>query len=124
LIPGDIEARSERELLQRAPAELRADVLIVPHHGSKTSSTPEFIAAVRPRVAVIAAGYRNRFGHPKQEILARYQDQGTSVARTDQQGALSIRFGSDGTVRVAGHRQTERRYWRSAPEPNAASPAE
>jgi competence protein ComEC len=121
LIPGDIEARSERELLQRAAPELRADVLIVPHHGSKTSSTAEFIAAVRPQVAVVAAGYRNRFGHPKPEIMARYRDQGTPVARTDQQGALLIRFDSGGIVSAAGQRQLEKRYWRSAPNPDEAS---
>ena len=53
-------------------AALRADVLVVPHHGSRTSSTPAFIAAVAPRIAIIAAGYRNRFGHPRAEIVARY----------------------------------------------------
>ena len=69
LLSGDIEARSEQEQLQRAPQGLRADVLVVPHHSSRTSSTEEFVAAVAPRWAVFPTGYRNRFGHPNEAVV-------------------------------------------------------
>ncbi|MGE5087916.1 MAG: DNA internalization-related competence protein ComEC/Rec2, partial [Candidatus Levyibacteriota bacterium] len=72
LLTGDIEAVSESELLARDAAALRAEVLVIPHHGSRTSSTSAFVAAVSPRVAIVAAGYRNRFAHPRRDILARY----------------------------------------------------
>ena len=87
LLTGDIEARQEAELLASAPAALRSDILVVPHHGSRTSSTPAFLAAVSPRVAVIQAGYRNRFGHPHPAVLAGYQAAGIEVVRTDHCGA-------------------------------------
>jgi competence protein ComEC len=64
LLTGDIEARSEADLIDRDPASLSSQLLVVPHHGIRSSSTPEFIAAVAPQVAVFTPGYRNRFGHP------------------------------------------------------------
>lgn len=81
LLTGDIEAGSQAEMLGRGAA-LAADALVVPHHGSHTSSTPAFIAAVAPHLALIAAGYRNRFGHPRKEFLARYAHAG--AARADR----------------------------------------
>ncbi|HSQ82324.1 MAG TPA: DNA internalization-related competence protein ComEC/Rec2 [Casimicrobiaceae bacterium] len=90
LLTGDIEAMSEGELLARDASALRAEVLVVPHHGSRTSSTPTFVAAVSPRIAIIAAGYRNRFGHPRGEILAHYVRAGAECARTDVEGAISV----------------------------------
>lgn len=90
LLTGDIEARSERELLERNAAALKADVLLVPHHGSRTSSTPGFIDAVAPRVAIVSTGYRNRFRHPNEAVVARYAARGSRVFRTDLDGALRI----------------------------------
>src|SRR4029079_684809 len=92
LLTGDIEAKSEVELLQRDPAALKADILVVPHHGSKTSSTPPFIAAVAPEVTVFTPGYRNRFGHPRPEIVARYTDAEARLFRTDLDGAVTLTF--------------------------------
>jgi competence protein ComEC len=114
LLTGDIEARSEAELLGRGPALLRSDVLQVPHHGSKTSSTPAFIAAVGPRLAIATPGYRNRLGHPRPEILERYRAQGVPLLRSDYDGAVQIRF-ERGTFRVRTWRQTDERYWRDRP---------
>ena len=91
LLPADIAAPAERRLTSRA-VDLRADALVVPHHGSNSSSTPEFIAAVRPQVAVISVGARNPYGHPNAEALARYE--GVRVYRTDQHGNVALR--SDG----------------------------
>ena len=110
LLTGDIEARSEEELLERAPGELRADVLVVPHHGSRTSSTDEFIAAVQPRWAVFPVGYRNRLGHPKQAVVARYRASGAHMLRTDSAGAVLVRLEGEG-ISVQPYRGLRRRYW-------------
>ena len=107
LLTGDIERAGERALLA---ADVRSDVLLVPHHGSRTSSTPEFIAAVAPRWAVVAAGYRNRFGHPNGEVLERYRAAGADLARTDLEGAVSVRLSSEG-IGVQGERARRGRYW-------------
>lgn len=88
LLTGDIEAAQEAELLQRLPADaLRADWLVLPHHGSRTSSTDAFLDAVAPRVAIVQAGYRSRFGHPHPSVLARLAARGITVRRTDRCGA-------------------------------------
>ena len=110
LLTGDIELRSEQELLARAPQKLRADVLVVPHHSSRTSSTDEFIAAVQPRWAVLPVGYRNRFGHPKEEVVARYRARGAQMLRTDNAGAVLVRIDGEGTV-VQAYRGLRKRYW-------------
>jgi len=110
LLTGDIEVRSERELLARAPQKLRADVLVVPHHSSRTSSTQEFIAAVRPRWAVLPVGYRNRFGHPQLDVVERYRASGAQLLRTDNSGAVIVRIDDAGTV-VQAYRELRRRYW-------------
>jgi competence protein ComEC len=109
LLTGDIEERDERVLLA-AGAPLRADVLLVPHHGSGTSSAPAFLAAVRPLHAVFTTGYRNRFGHPKPEVLARYLATGAAAWRTDRDGAVTVTIAAGG-LKVARYRDEERRYW-------------
>jgi competence protein ComEC len=114
LLTGDIEADAEGDLLASARDALPADVLLVPHHGSRTSSTQEWIAAVAPQYAVVAAGYRNRFGHPKEDVLARYLARGTTVLRTDHDGALVFRL-EDGRIRVSRTREARRRWWTNQP---------
>ena len=116
LLTGDIEAASELELLARNAANLRAEVLVVPHHGSKTSSTPAFVAAVSPQFAIIAAGYRNRFGHPRGEILARYLRVNAARPRTDLQGAITVSLAPGKPVEALGERARHRRYWYDVPE--------
>ena len=110
LLTGDIEARSEEELLERAREQLRADVLVVPHHGSRTSSTDEFVAAVQPRWAVLPVGYRNRFGHPQEEAVERYRASGAQMLRTDSSGAVLVRLDGEG-ISVQSYRGLRRRYW-------------
>ena len=110
LLTGDIEARSEQELLEREPGKLRADVLVAPHHSSRSSSTPEFIAAVQPRWAVLPVGYRNRFGHPQEEVVERYRASGAQMLRTDNAGAVLVRIDSEGTGAQA-YRGLRKRYW-------------
>jgi len=110
LLPADIERRSEIGLLRDSPGRLSADVLIAPHHGSRTSSTPEFVRAVAPRLVVFSVGYRNRFGHPHPAVVRRYREQGSDMARTDLAGAVLVKMGSSG-IETSGWRQLERRYW-------------
>jgi competence protein ComEC len=110
LLTGDIERAAERELLRRAPGLLRADALLVPHHGSATSSSPEFVKEVAPRYAVFAVGYRNRFGHPREEVLERYRDAGSVLYRTDTTGAVEMRF-APAALRIVLQREQARRYW-------------
>jgi competence protein ComEC len=90
LLTADIEARSERELLARSRASLASTVLVVPHHGSRTSSTAPFIDAVAPREAIFTVGHRNRFRHPNEAVAQRYADRGIRAWRTDRDGALRV----------------------------------
>lgn len=90
LVTGDIEAKSERELVAREAARLRAQVLVAPHHGSRTSSTPAFLEAVAPREAIFTVGYRNRFGHPHPLVAQRYANAGIRAWRSDRHGALRV----------------------------------
>jgi competence protein ComEC len=113
LLAGDIERAAEAQLLARG-APLRSDVLVMPHHGSRTSSSAPFLQAVAPGWAIAAAGYRNRFGHPSAEVLERYRAAGARVLRTDLDGAVHVRLGSSG-VQVEPERERSRRYWRVVP---------
>ncbi|HEX7271160.1 MAG TPA: DNA internalization-related competence protein ComEC/Rec2 [Casimicrobiaceae bacterium] len=115
LLTGDIEARTEADLIRREERALQSDLLIVPHHGSRTSSTAAFIAAVSPRVAVFTPGYRNRFGHPRPEIVERYDSAGIETVRTDYEGALSFTFERGAAMRAAAQRDLDRRYWYDSP---------
>jgi competence protein ComEC len=110
LLTGDLEAAQELRLVQSDAAALRSTLLLVPHHGSKTSSTNSFLDAVAPRVAVLQAGYRNRYGHPAPPVLARYAEHGIGVARTDDCGAWTWH---PDDAEAAGHceRDTAARYW-------------
>ena len=113
LLTADIERGAERALVERAGAALRSDVLVVPHHGSNTSSTDAFLAQVRPSVALFTAGYRNRFGHPVEEALERYARLGIETYRTDADGALLLRLGAQQLParRVWAWRRVQPRYW-------------
>jgi len=116
LVAGDIEAVSEVDLVVARRERLPADVLIVPHHGSRTSSTPSFVAAVAPRHAVFAVGYRNRFGHPRADVVARYAGIGAALHRTDRTGALTFTFADGVPVSAVTARATAPRYWHDPPE--------
>jgi competence protein ComEC len=118
LLTGDIEARDEQALLA-AGERLDADVLLAPHHGSRTSSTVPFLEAVQPRIAVFTVGYRNRFGHPRADVAARYADRGVRLLRTDRTGALTVTVDADG-LRTSAYREAVPRYWRAV-EPVSAS---
>jgi competence protein ComEC len=101
LFPGDLEAAGEAELVATDRGALAAAVLKVPHHGSKTSSTPPFLQAVRPRFAVVSAGADNPFGLPHRDVVAAYAARGIALQRTDRDGAIVIEVWPDGRVQVA-----------------------
>jgi len=118
LLTGDIEAAQEAALVERLGARLASGVLLVPHHGSRTSSTDAFIDAVRPGVAVVQAGYRSRFGHPAAEVLARYEARSIELVRSDRCGAWIWREG-----RSSCTRDVQRRYWHWESNPAGADVA-
>jgi competence protein ComEC len=122
LLTGDIEREAEQELLEAAPDNLSVDVLVAPHHGSKTSSTPDFIAAVQPEVTIFTVGYRNRFGHPKQAVLERYAQAGSKIYRSDQDGAVALNFAKDKAITMTRWRYQTQRYWQDAVFPETDTP--
>jgi competence protein ComEC len=115
LLTGDIEREQEAALVAANGAALRSDVLIAPHHGSKTSSSAPFLDAVRPRIAVFQAGYRNRFGHPAGEVLDRYRERDIAIVASPACGAWQWR--ADGAADGACEREVARRYWHHRAEP-------
>lgn len=110
LLTADIEKETEQRLLREHRDKLPASLLIVPHHGSKTSSTDDFVVAVQSKYAVFTVGYLNRFGHPKQEIVQRYMHSGAELLRSDQDGAILAVMDAQG-LRVERYRKTHHRYW-------------
>ncbi|MDR0441624.1 MAG: DNA internalization-related competence protein ComEC/Rec2 [Candidatus Accumulibacter sp.] len=107
LLTGDIEAPDERRLIARVGGQLPSDALVAPHHGGRGSSSREFVAAVAPRHAIFSAGYRNRFGHPRAEVLERYA--ASRQWRTDRDGAIRLTLGK--TVEASAWRAARPRYW-------------
>jgi competence protein ComEC len=106
LLAGDIEAAQEAALIERARNRLPADILLVPHHGSRTSSSAAFVAAVAPRFALVQAGYRNRYGHPAPAVVERYLASGSTLVRSDTCGAWTWQAGQ-----THCERDRRRRYW-------------
>lgn len=111
LLSGDIERSSEGQLIEHYVEQLTSDILISPHHGSKTSSSVSFIEAVRPKYVFITNGYLNRFGHPKPIIQQRYQDAGASVYRSDYDGAVQIHFKANQPLKPIAWRKQYPKYW-------------
>ena len=110
LLSGDIEIKSEQALLRRDHAALAAEVLSVPHHGSTSSSSPAFVRAVRPRIALVAAGRHNRYQLPKREVVARYRALGAEVANSGELGAVTVNVTRHG-LKVAGYRASHWGWW-------------
>lgn len=103
LLTGDIEGRAERIMVAAHGERLKSDVLVVPHHGSRTSSSAKLLAAVAPELSIISRGFANRFGHPHPAVMERLVASGTRVLDTARDGAVSVRVGADGV---------ETRTWR------------
>jgi competence protein ComEC len=113
LLAGDIEAAQERELLARGLDPV--DFWLVPHHGSKTSSTPELLQALQPSWALAQAGYRNRFGHPAAPVVSRYREAG--IAWTDSAHCGAATWHSDQPQALSCERAENQRYWHHRPPP-------
>jgi competence protein ComEC len=110
LLAGDIEQRQEARLADAVAGNgLKSDVLLVPHHGSKSSSSEVFLDAVQPRFALVQAGYRNRFGHPAPSVLVRYAERKIQVVDTPHCGAITWR--SDRPTAIQCQRLQALRYW-------------
>jgi len=112
LLSGDIEKAAEGELVKVFGQRLASDVLVVPHHGSRTSSSPVFLTAVAPKLALFPVGYRNRYGFPKPQIIQRYVARGVRLFDTAHNGAIELPLGGAGGLdTVLTHRQQAARYW-------------
>jgi competence protein ComEC len=111
LLTGDAEAPQEAQMIAAGAEHLKSDVLVVPHHGSRTSSSEAFLDAVGPQVALVQAGYRNRFGHPAPDVVARYEARGITLLRTDRCGAWTWSAAQGGRC----ERDLRRRYWQFTP---------
>lgn len=110
LLPGDIGAVIERGLVHRDADALRADVVVLPHHGSAGSSDPAFVAATSPRLVLNASGAGNRFGHPRADVVARWRRRGAEVLDTQSGGALRVWLGANG-LQVRERRHDRARWW-------------
>jgi competence protein ComEC len=110
LIAGDIEKKQEQALLNARPVDLRADVMVAPHHGSLTSSSVPFIHAVAPAHVIFTSGYLNRWKFPRPEVVQRYLKFGSRVYQTYQEGAIELKCAQDGCSQ-AGYREQHQRIW-------------
>ncbi|MCP4129109.1 MAG: DNA internalization-related competence protein ComEC/Rec2 [Gammaproteobacteria bacterium] len=112
LVPGDIHAEVERYLVAENSDLLKSDLVVIPHHGSKSSSSSGFTRAVSPSYAVVSTGYRNRYGFPNPDVLARWQGTGAEVLNTAELGAIEVSVGADGVITPpVSYRQHRQRYW-------------
>jgi competence protein ComEC len=114
LLTGDMERQVENKLVKYFSANddnLRADVLVVPHHGSRSSSSEYFVQAVTPEYALVSVGYRNRYGLPKEDVVQRYRRVGATVLQTHMTGAITVTLGAGQLIIPDLYRAEHRRYW-------------
>lgn len=115
MIAADVEKQAESELSLHYKEQLHSDVLIVPHHGSKTSSSSEFLEYVSPDIAIYSSGYLNRYRFPRPEVVERYRALGISQLNTAESGHIGLRFDQSGLEQgPTGYRQQYTRYWHRA----------
>ncbi len=111
LLPGDIGRLIEGRLLRDQPDLAAVDVLLIPHHGSAGSSDQAFVTRIAPKIAVVASGHDNRFGHPRAEVIARYVAVGSQIEGTAAGGALTLRLREGRAPEISRRRETARRFW-------------
>lgn len=111
LLTGDIEKEAEEVLLKKQKYRLKSDALVVPHHGSKTSSTEPFIKAVGAKYIIFTVGYLNRFKHPKPQVVGRYLELKSTIYRSDHDGAVILDFKQRGHLQVNAWRLENAKYW-------------
>lgn len=100
LFTGDIEKEAEGSLVKKYKNELESDIIMVPHHGSKTSSTYSFLKEVKPKISVISCGKDNLFKHPNDEVLKRYEKVNSKIYRTDKNGLISFKIFKNKKVKI------------------------
>lgn len=112
LLPGDIEKKVEYRLLKENRDDLRADILVAPHHGSRTSSSQEFIDAVRPAYVLFPVAYRSRFRHPNRAVVERYRDSGATMLLSPEEGMIRFRISREhGIIGPESYRKNHLHYW-------------
>ena len=111
LLAGDVGVREERELIRYWGNGLDSDVLLVAHHGSKTSTSQAWLNAVSPSIAIVTAGYASRFGHPHDEVVTRLERSGVTVYETARDGALTVTTDASGELVISGHRWGYKPWW-------------
>ncbi|PPU61794.1 DNA internalization-related competence protein ComEC/Rec2 [Xanthomonas codiaei] len=120
LLPGDIDALVEQRLLRDHAPLLRAELVVVPHHGSADGSHAGFIAASGARLALVSSGHGNRFGHPRAQVVERWQGSGAEVLDTAQSGAIRVWLGANG-LQVRERRRWQPRLWDAAERRRSAA---
>jgi len=111
LLAGDIERESEQMLIAEGVLPRNIDVLVAPHHGSRTSSTAGFLAHLNPSHVIFSAGYKNRYHHPAADVVARYRARGVRVWSTNLDGAITVDVDTDGSVRIFSERIRHPKPW-------------
>jgi len=109
LLPGDIENAVEKQLVTSGTGSV--ELMLVPHHGSRTSSTPLFLNMLQPDYAIVSAGYMNRFQHPDVMVVNRYLHRGVKVLNTAMEGEIDIRIAPQEPISTRSHRRVRPRYW-------------
>ena len=120
LLAGDIGEGIEEGLAKRQPQQLRADVVLAPHHGSAGSSTPPFVTTTQTRLVLVSAGHGNRFGHPRREVVERWRHAGAEVLTTAGSGAVRVWLGEQG-LQLRERRRWRKRLWDAAGREQAAA---
>jgi len=114
LLPGDIELKVEQNMLKHQAEKLTADVLLMPHHGSNTSSSKSWLEKLKPQLAIVSAAYKNRFGHPRARVIKRYHELGSRVLNTANSGMIQIKLPASPVAGIAEplqHRKVSTHYW-------------
>jgi competence protein ComEC len=111
LFTGDIEKKVEQQLLKKYAKQLQVDILIVPHHGSNTSSNQAFVDAINPKISIVSVGYKNRYKLPANRVMARYEAIDSELIQTDSSGAITVQLLSDDVISIERYREKSRKYW-------------
>jgi competence protein ComEC len=111
LLPGDIEKSAEKYLVEQALSEVSADILIAPHHGSKTSAMKDFIQAVYPKIVLFPVGYRNQYHFPNQAVLNQYKELGAESYNSVTAGAIQIKLTESPALIPTLYRPLHQHYW-------------
>ncbi|MCW9012480.1 MAG: DNA internalization-related competence protein ComEC/Rec2 [Gammaproteobacteria bacterium] len=115
LLAADIERKVESRLVKEYGRQLKSDVLVVPHHGSETSSSSAWIRTVNPDYALVSVGYKNRFNHPRPAIVNAYENIDAQLLSTADLGAINIKFSRTTGISVSSVRQQQQHYWNHLP---------